>query len=936
VDTLTVNLTSQTHQTNIMSILNVIRPPVKQAAVLLLVAIWSTVSQAQTTTNILETFNRNGALAGSSANVGDVNAGSSVWTTANAWATTNLNGGALVANTASFAQLPFAPQDGYVYTLSVTQNVTGPVGTADRWGAIGFDNGAQTQPFAPHGPWLLVKHDGRLESYYNGGGGNPGTLIAGVNSAGFRAGTNNLLQVVLDTTTPGSWKAQIKVNGIQHGSTVTLAGGSGYGISSVMVSAWNGAVVTNSGLLVTSIQPSSPTISGQPVGLTNWAGINAQLNVAVSGSAPLSYQWYKNTFGNPLPGETTEDLNFWPLQGTNSGSYFAIVTNSYGSVTSQVAVVNAETSFVMTLSPSISVGALPATGSDAFSGISTNKTYLSALNFTVDTNTSLAINDVVFQPVQVTGAGPGSGIDTVHGGSWSLTRSTVFNRPFEMLINAFGPVVDGAMATLLADAVRLQPNSVAGDTITLTLGNIIPNGEYHLRIFYQQSDVASLPVIFTFNGQGSNEVVQLDENLGASINSGGAYFIDYHFTAATNNATATLGTFSEATGPALLYGAVLEQVSAPSLAPSVTLQPVGFTNWAGFSGSLSASADGTVPLHYQWYQNGSPLSGQNGTALNFAALDGTNTGGYRVIITNVAGSVTSSVANVLVVTNGVWIYTPTLSVVQVPVTGSDVASGIAASNAYLAALDFGDDTNALAINGVNFTQVSVAGNGSGTANQPVFSGMDTNYGGSWSLTASNSAGNAAGFAGLALDAVGNVGLQADGNMQLLLTDISYIFGALPFGDYGRLTLGGLTPGARYSLRYYYRQWSSNRPIDFTFDGQGTNETVRVDLDAGGANYVNYDFVAATTNVNLTLSVNVTQQGPHFYGVTLQQTAPPAQLHIVRSGSQVTISWDTAITGYTLESSGVLPGTTWTAVPGVVNNSVTLSASTGTSFFRLRK
>ena len=116
--------------------------------------------------------------------------------------------------------------------------------------------------------------------------------------------------------------------------------------------------------------------------------------------------------------------------------------------------------------------------------------------------------------------------------------------------------------------------------------------------------------------------------------------------------------------------------------------------------------------------------------------------GTTFVSTNGAGAATSSVANVFVITNGVWTYSPTLSVVQIPATGSDAAAGIAATNTYLAALDFGDDTTALAINGVNFTQVSVAGNGTGTAAEPVFTGVDANYGGSWTLTASNTAGNA--------------------------------------------------------------------------------------------------------------------------------------------------------------------------------------------------
>jgi hypothetical protein len=1217
------------------------RTALKPLAALFLVLCWCSASSGQTTTNILDNFNRNGALGGSSPDIGDVNSSPTNWV--GAFTTTTAGGGAMIENVSgngANAQLPFAPQSGYVYTLSVTVKIAGPDPGADRWAAVGFGSASGVWVLNTTGPWMIMKPTGRMESYYNG----LNSAIASADHAGYGAGTNNLLQIVLDTTSPSNWKTQIKVNGANFGTPTALP--SGFTISYVTLFTYGSAVGTNTHLSVTSVQPAAPVISGQPIGFTNWAGVSGSMEVAASGSQPMSYQWYTNSTAYPLSGQTGESLSFSPLQGTDSGSYFVVITNSYGAVTSSVAAVHVETGTVMTLTPSISVGALPASGTDDASGINSTNTYLCALDFTTG-STPQVINGVTFAPVTVTNVASASGTDPVNGGSWSLASRTVFGVMLTTTSGSLAGEADGVMGTLLTDALSLQ-NPEQADSMTLTFGNVIPTGQYRIRLYYQQWSANTLPVIFTFNGHGSNEVVQLDENLGTSINSSGAYYIDYVFTAVTNSASVTLAVYLHATGTPYLYGAVLQQVSAPLVPPSISAQPAGFTNWVGYSGSLSVTAGGSVPLHYQWYQNsaalttqtnsvlnfaaldpsnngayrvvianaagsvtssvanvftvtsgvwtytpsisavqipatgsdtsagidptnlylcaldfggittpvsingvnfshvnvsgngsgtgyvplfsgvdanygggwsltgfnssanginslntdspgtvgaqadgslqslltdvaylngnplpgdplkltltgvspggkyslrfyyrswdysprlidftfngqgtdetvrvnmdngganyldyeftaantnvslnmtmlvdaktpllygvtlaqtaappvppsitaqpsgftnwvnssgslgvaangalplayqwyqnGSPLSGQTSATLNFASLAATDSGAYRVVITNSFGSVTSSVANVFVVTNGVWTYTPSISVVQIPATGSDAASGIASTNTYLAALDFGDDTTELAINGVNFTQVSVAGNGTGTANLPEFSGVDTNYGGSWSLTASNTAGNAAGFAGLATDAAGNVTSQADGNMQLMLTDITYIFGAIAPGDFGRLTLGGLTPGGRYSLRYYYRQWSSNRPIDFTFDGDGTNETVQVDLDAGGANYVNYEFTAAGTNVTLTLTVNVTQQGPHFYGVTLQQTAAAAtapQLHIARSGSQVTISWDAAYSGFTLQSTTNLTNPNWTAVPGITTNGMTVANPAGNTFFRLR-
>jgi hypothetical protein len=109
----------------------------------------------------------------------------------------------------------------------------------------------------------------------------------------------------------------------------------------------------------------------------------------------------------------------------------------------------------------------------------------------------------------------------------------------------------------------------------------------------------------------------------------------------------------------------------------------------------------------------------------------------------------------------------------------------------------------------------------------------------------------------------------------------------------------------------------------------------VDIDASGAKYVKYDFTAASTTVTMKTEEFVAS-GPTVYGITLQQTAPPVLLQHSKSGNNLTLFWDIALTGFTLESTDELPATTWTAVGGVVDNSVTVDASTGAKFYRLHK
>ena len=74
------------------------------------------------------------------------------------------------------------------------------------------------------------------------------------------------------------------------------------------------------------------------------------------------------------------------------------------------------------------------------------------------------------------------------------------------------------------------------------------------------------------------------------------------------------------------------------------------TRYADRGGSLTlrASADGSVPLKYQWVFNGANISGATASTLKLSNIQTTNAGSYTVVVTNVNGSITSSVAAVTV------------------------------------------------------------------------------------------------------------------------------------------------------------------------------------------------------------------------------------------------------------------------------------------------
>lgn len=105
-------------------------------------------------------------------------------------------------------------------------------------------------------------------------------------------------------------------------------------------------VVTNAFGTVTSTVAAvtislGPTILTQPSPATTtlYAGNQTGFSLVAVGASPFHYQWYDNA--SLLSGATASNLVITALAGTNS--YVCIVTNSYGSATSSVIAVTAQT-----------------------------------------------------------------------------------------------------------------------------------------------------------------------------------------------------------------------------------------------------------------------------------------------------------------------------------------------------------------------------------------------------------------------------------------------------------------------------------------------------------------------------------------------------------------------------------------------------------------
>jgi trimeric autotransporter adhesin len=96
---------------------------------------------------------------------------------------------------------------------------------------------------------------------------------------------------------------------------------------------------TSSWFVETSVGP--PAISVQPTSRTNNAGSMAVFNVRAAGTPLLGFRWYKNsvplTDGGRLSGTAIASLAVSNVLHADIGGYSVVVTNAYGSISSQVA-----------------------------------------------------------------------------------------------------------------------------------------------------------------------------------------------------------------------------------------------------------------------------------------------------------------------------------------------------------------------------------------------------------------------------------------------------------------------------------------------------------------------------------------------------------------------------------------------------------------------
>src|SRR3984885_4432081 len=175
---------------------------------------------------------------------------------------------------------------------------------------------------------------------------------------------------------------------------------------------------------------------------------------------------------------------------------------------------------------------------------------------------------------------------------------------------------------------------------------------------------ATAPQITT---QPANQTVSVGQSATFSVTASGTAPLNYQWrkngsaiTGATGSSYKTPATVSGDNGSSFTVtvtnaaGSMTSSpatltVTAASTAPQITTQPANQTVSVGQSATFSVTASGTAPLNYQWRKNGSAITGATGSSYKTpATVSGDNGSSFTVIVSNAAGSMTSSPATLTV------------------------------------------------------------------------------------------------------------------------------------------------------------------------------------------------------------------------------------------------------------------------------------------------
>lgn len=407
--------------------------------------------------------------------------------------------------------------------------------------------------------------------------------------------------------------------------------------------------------------PVPPAITNDlPPFLTAGLGGTTTFKLGVSGTPPLSYQWYLNS--NAVPGATSSTLvvsnNLW----TTTGQYYisATVTNVLGGTNSQTCSVGVESY----LPPVASyAGVYVGENGDGANGVYDNE-FINTNGFAAYISTNGQIT-VVGQDNGDGNPNDGNNFGIFFQANLTAGGDFQVNTPY---FSVYGFV--NALGQFFAQMNYPLANNGSGEQVVL-VGNLesqfgpFQNSDGLYTGTYSGANSGSLNVIFDANGDIFLLPLKASANGNPYGNTGSGTFSQFYnstqFSVTSIDGTIVDGALNP--GSFVINGTYTNTdnshgtftVSRSSkilvpIAPAITTDlPATLTLPLGNLATFHIGVSGSQPLFYEWYLNGAPIAGALTNTLVASNL-WTTIGSYQIwaAVTNAAGGTNSRICNVTV------------------------------------------------------------------------------------------------------------------------------------------------------------------------------------------------------------------------------------------------------------------------------------------------
>jgi hypothetical protein len=350
-----------------------------------------------------------------------------------------------------------------------------------------------------------------------------------------------------------------------------------------------------------------PTIASQPANQIVTVGQTATFNVMASGTPPFSYQWLKNNAnigGATLASYTTPAT----IAGDNGAKFDVVVSNAAGSVKSAMATLTVNAGAV---APTIMIP---------------------------PNNQTVTMGQTVTFSVTATGTAPLSYQWQKNNANISGATASSYTTPatvsgdngakFDVVVSNVAGSVTSAMAMLTVNAGAVAPTiTTQPASQTVTIGQT---------------------ATFSVTATGTAPLTYQWQKNSANISGATAASYATPATATADNGAKFDVVVSNAAGSITSAMATLA-VNAGAVAPVITTQPANQTVIVGQTATFSVTATGTAPLSYQWQKNGAMVIGATASSYTTpATTSGDNGATFDVLVSNAAGSQTSTMATLTV------------------------------------------------------------------------------------------------------------------------------------------------------------------------------------------------------------------------------------------------------------------------------------------------